>query len=136
MGVDHALFGCDALQRVELAAQFSAFRGRLVALLRLCQYLSDASNIVDEGLLRGPLGFQASELLPERRDIRIEVCHAICVVDSQIAVAVERGSLCLARDNGDTRVLDQGRRRSEEHTSELQSQFHLVCRLLLEKKKK
>src|SRR5438309_7727763 len=29
-----------------------------------------------------------------------------------------------------------GRRvRSEEHTSELQSQFHLVCRLLLEKKK-
>src|SRR6267143_4020154 len=28
------------------------------------------------------------------------------------------------------------RLRSEEHTSELQSQFHLVCRLLLEKKKK
>src|SRR5689334_24086999 len=28
-----------------------------------------------------------------------------------------------------------GRCRSEEHTSELQSQFHLVCRLLLEKKK-
>src|SRR5438309_8594609 len=27
------------------------------------------------------------------------------------------------------------RLRSEEHTSELQSQFHLVCRLLLEKKK-
>src|SRR5438309_7442208 len=26
--------------------------------------------------------------------------------------------------------------RSEEHTSELQSQFHLVCRLLLEKKKR
>src|SRR5438309_8411377 len=25
--------------------------------------------------------------------------------------------------------------RSEEHTSELQSQFHLVCRLLLDKKK-
>src|SRR5689334_24828966 len=28
-----------------------------------------------------------------------------------------------------------GGRRSEEYTSELQSQFHLVCRLLLEKKK-
>src|SRR5207253_10604317 len=28
------------------------------------------------------------------------------------------------------------RRRSEEHTSELQSRGHLVCRLLLEKKKK
>src|SRR5689334_24579269 len=29
---------------------------------------------------------------------------------------------------------DVERARSEEHTSELQSQFHLVCRLLLEKK--
>src|SRR5207244_13356034 len=29
----------------------------------------------------------------------------------------------------------QGARRSEEHTSELQSPDHLVCRLLLEKKK-
>src|SRR2546429_3475571 len=28
------------------------------------------------------------------------------------------------------------RHRSEEHTSELQSRLHLVCRLLLEKKKK
>src|SRR2546422_6513772 len=36
------------------------------------------------------------------------------------------------------RVLSErlGRRRSEEHTSELQSRLHLVCRLLLEKKKK
>src|SRR3712207_7049942 len=30
----------------------------------------------------------------------------------------------------------QGYRRSEEHTSELQSRQYLVCRLLLEKKKK
>src|SRR3989449_6217783 len=29
----------------------------------------------------------------------------------------------------------QARARSEEHTSELQSRLHLVCRLLLEKKK-
>src|SRR2546422_3695171 len=29
-----------------------------------------------------------------------------------------------------------GEGRSEEHTSELQSRLHLVCRLLLEKKKK
>src|SRR5690348_18011684 len=36
------------------------------------------------------------------------------------------------------RSLDEifGRLRSEEHTSELQSPVHLVCRLLLEKKKK
>src|SRR5947199_5387928 len=31
---------------------------------------------------------------------------------------------------------DRGTERSEEHTSELQSLRHLVCRLLLEKKKK
>src|SRR5688572_31414197 len=32
--------------------------------------------------------------------------------------------------------LERNQRRSEEHTSELQSQSNLVCRLLLEKKKK
>src|SRR5689334_24443975 len=41
--------------------------------------------------------------------------------------------------NGRRRVQNlrevSGQARSEEHTSELQSQFHLVCRLLLEKKK-
>src|SRR5690625_5330490 len=33
------------------------------------------------------------------------------------------------------RDLGSGRHRSEEHTSELQSRGHLVCRLLLDKKK-
>src|SRR5687768_17710904 len=32
-------------------------------------------------------------------------------------------------------VIEANPRRSEEHTSELQSRLHLVCRLLLEKKK-
>src|SRR5689334_23740607 len=47
-----------------------------------------------------------------------------------------------AQNLGQGLVLGRGHRlkkihrRSEEHTSELQSQFHLVCRLLLEKKKK
>src|SRR5438309_8282894 len=35
-----------------------------------------------------------------------------------------------------TKIFSPDPSRSEEHTSELQSQFHLVCRLLLEKKKK
>src|SRR3990172_9785537 len=34
------------------------------------------------------------------------------------------------------RVAARAHARSEEHTSELQSRLHLVCRLLLEKKKK
>src|SRR2546430_8181983 len=43
-----------------------------------------------------------------------------------------RLDLLLRADN----VLQSRARRSEEHTSELQSQSNLVCRLLLEKKKK
>src|SRR2546422_5937220 len=35
-----------------------------------------------------------------------------------------------------TAAVPPGASRSEEHTSELQSRLHLVCRLLLEKKKK
>src|SRR2546422_8496953 len=33
-------------------------------------------------------------------------------------------------------LAESNKKRSEEHTSELQSRLHLVCRLLLEKKKK
>src|SRR2546422_6600931 len=42
------------------------------------------------------------------------------------------------RQAADLRIdaLGSGSDRSEEHTSELQSRLHLVCRLLLEKKKK
>src|SRR2546422_7704150 len=50
-------------------------------------------------------------------------------------------SSTLAPPTRDSNVLPAARRirslaRSEEHTSELQSRLHLVCRLLLEKKKK
>src|SRR5258705_6999705 len=38
--------------------------------------------------------------------------------------------------NGDDKKPTRKNSRSEEHTSELQSLRHLVCRLLLEKKKK
>src|ERR1041385_1352060 len=59
----------------------------------------------------------------------------------RIAPQVHVGELTLhhveAIGEGDVRRIDPGRRfihRSEEHTSELQSRLHLVCRLLLEKK--
>src|SRR2546422_4899071 len=48
-----------------------------------------------------------------------------CLVD------IVRLGLLFARSGGNVDV-----DRSEEHTSELQSRLHLVCRLLLEKKKK
>src|SRR5687768_10989419 len=40
------------------------------------------------------------------------------------------------REAGLRLLAAQGMDRSEEHTSELQSRLHLVCRLLLEKKKR
>src|SRR5258707_7938573 len=49
------------------------------------------------------------------------------------------GTLHLAADKGlegGEIVLEAAAQRSEEHTSELQSRQYLVCRLLLEKKKK
>src|SRR6266550_8154421 len=49
-----------------------------------------------------------------------------------VVVAVQDG-----RWGGEARrARGRPRQRSEEHTSELQSRLHLVCRLLLEKKKK
>src|SRR2546430_7616707 len=44
--------------------------------------------------------------------------------------------LLLAVTEACTNVVRHGGPRSEEHTSELQSQSNLVCRLLLEKKKR
>src|SRR2546427_5489982 len=55
--------------------------------------------------------------LPEPVDIPIS---AEAVTDTRMASTIGTG----------------GAKRSEEHTSELQSQSNLVCRLLLEKKKK
>src|SRR5689334_23908942 len=45
------------------------------------------------------------------------------------------GTSCRHRRRPARRRRSRSTGRSEEHTSELQSQFHLVCRLLLEKKK-
>src|SRR2546430_4805930 len=69
-------------------------------------------------LLRTAMGYATVAGPPSRRNGR---------GGSSFAVAPPRDTV--GRD-GDSRP------RSEEHTSELQSQSNLVCRLLLEKKKK
>src|SRR5205085_4990872 len=43
--------------------------------------------------------------------------------------------ICEIRRRARASMVNEGLTRSEEHTSELQSQSNLVCRLLLEKKK-
>src|SRR5688572_31630593 len=52
------------------------------------------------------------------------------------AVGSPRPALAASFTHGPTRTGHRAPGRSEEHTSELQSQSNLVCRLLLEKKKK
>src|SRR2546422_2994836 len=59
----------------------------------------------------------------------------------ELRIAVSEGgpSLIIAlSDSGNPLSVEAEQRlvRSEEHTSELQSRLHLVCRLLLEKKKR
>ena len=56
------------------------------------------------------------------------------VTNSRLGIAGAYGGWGDNYDN--TTLPDFVGMRSEEHTSELQSQFHIVCRLLLEKKKK
>src|SRR6266581_7469886 len=58
---------------------------------------------------------------------------ALPISDGLRAVATRSPSRCSPRA---VRARPAQPRRSEEHTSELQSPVHLVCRLLLEKKKK
>src|SRR2546429_810407 len=53
---------------------------------------------------------------------------------SRSSIARERPARRTACGSSRRRVTCCGRPRSEEHTSELQSRLHLVCRLLLEKK--
>src|SRR2546429_2922499 len=49
--------------------------------------------------------------------------------------STRRSSSASTRRGLSAALVKHSRRRSEEHTSELQSRLHLVCRLLLEKKK-
>src|SRR5688572_31464043 len=66
-----------------------------------------------------------AELAPDMVDVNADQGGAGCVVRAD-----DFADDAIARDP------DAGTFRSEEHTSELQSQSNLVCRLLLEKKKK
>src|SRR2546422_3876388 len=54
----------------------------------------------------------------------------------EVADAIGDQARQLAYVHGTELTSEPVEQRSEEHTSELQSRLHLVCRLLLEKKKK
>src|SRR2546422_5842816 len=73
------------------------------------------------------------ELLGEGVGIAVQLEAAVLAQPADAELEPERreGEGVMA----DARQIDDVVRRSEEHTSELQSRLHLVCRLLLEKKK-
>src|SRR5699024_11569368 len=62
--------------------------------------------------------------------------HAPAVFVPAAGAALAAGRLGHVRQIRRLSVVEPHGGRSEEHTSELQSRFDLVCRLLLEKKKK
>src|SRR2546430_7984133 len=89
--------------------------------------------------------FPYTTLFRSRHSIDVVAAEArdTCLVTddglaSWIVVWVRSGDLARHPTFGveDTQRLQVGCLRSEEHTSELQSQSNLVCRLLLEKKKR
>src|SRR5207249_12280407 len=81
---------------------------------------------------------------PTRRssDLLVSAPFRAAVTEAQLDPEEERASLTVAGFTSRPEVQRLNRNgiyifvnRSEEHTSELQSRFDLVCRLLLEKKK-
>src|SRR2546422_2334045 len=72
-------------------------------------------------------------------EVRERFAHAAREVPGslgRVLAAGARGGVLLSTCNRTEFYLTEpGDTRSEEHTSELQSRLHLVCRLLLEKKK-
>src|SRR2546430_4378152 len=65
----------------------------------------------------------------------VEIAHAVEEQHVRVLTLDAQVLLHHRRMRRAERVVHGARRRSEEHTSELQSQSNLVCRLLLEKKK-
>src|SRR5947208_12650659 len=85
--------------------------------------------------------FRSTTCTIRRAPLAVLICrlHDMCLTATELASAVQCDILCShcqPRAQGSPcRVEAINLLRSEEHTSELQSPDHLVCRLLLEKKK-
>src|SRR2546422_9699688 len=72
---------------------------------------------------------------PMMRRVRICVSFLRLVVSSRMACPLLACCMRPPHEHGVRVCPTAALLRSEEHTSELQSRLHLVCRLLLEKKK-
>src|SRR5688572_31573504 len=79
--------------------------------------------------------FRSYDVLPRRRS-RMDVQRIAAHEERQLRLPLARHDRRRSGRNDHDRCERRTLARSEEHTSELQSQSNLVCRLLLEKKKK
>src|SRR3989475_5670431 len=68
-------------------------------------------------------------------EIRVKGCKMIAWMGLAMMVSTRLWLAGVVQESRDRRLADRLLSQSEEHTSELQSQSNLVCRLLLEKKK-
>src|SRR5690554_7768135 len=97
----------------------------------------DVALITDGRFSGGSHGFVVGHITPEAYEGGVigllQNGDRICIDITQNSITVDLSDEELA-DRRKNWKRPEGR--SEEHTSELQSRPHLVCRLLLEKKKK
>src|SRR5262245_28329372 len=117
-----SLISCDSsnTDMLEIASRISAFATAISFLLNQC------SLLVRSGAPYAPAACRLSRTAARVRanragtsfSVRANLAIGACIVPSSFASNSSREG------------------RSEEHTSELQSLRHLVCRLLLEKKKR
>src|SRR5437870_13556043 len=101
-----------ALYPDELLAQVLAASTYPLEIMQLQQFLAKHKDLKDKGL--------TDAVMKQNWDPSVQAMAALPDVVKRLEVRPS---------------LDHIRKRSEEHTSELQSRGHLVCRLLLEKKK-
>src|SRR5690606_27761039 len=116
-------------QDIRWKQRFSNFVIALRKLSQAVEYIRHNLIDEDEPMDDDDLGFVLDEIIKEGLIQRFEYTHELAWNVMKDYAAYQGNT-----DVGGSR--DATRERSEEHTSELQSRENLVCRLLLEKKKK
>src|SRR5690348_17425205 len=110
-----------------LEAQARAIWPQEIPLLRRYK-LPEEVRILDAGCGTGEGASRLAELFPKASVLGVDI------VDAHLDLARARYAKLAPRLRFEHRSIFELGLRSEEHTSELQSPVHLVCRLLLEKK--
>src|SRR5689334_14209905 len=114
--------------RQEIDYNFDAFK-KIIGSKKFKSVYKDLSRDAEYVLTRVPKGYEptnpAAEYLKMKSFVSLTTLKDVDLTSKNL----------INKTTAAFEALQPMIERSEEHTSELQSQFHLVCRLLLEKKK-